>query len=135
MFKRHSRESMKRIAQAEIMECRRLLATISGTVYWDHDDNNAINAGDSGVNVPVYADLNDSGSWNLGEPRTPGNPDGTYSLTGLPVGNYYLRVDDASAILANPPGLGIPSAGYSLGGVDLLVVLTHFESPPEGQDF
>src|SRR5262245_27434488 len=108
------REVLHQICLAESLECRRLLATISGTVYWDHDNNNAIDAGDSGINLAVYADLNDNGSWTGGEPRTTGNPDGTYSLTGLPVGDYYLRVDDANSLLTNPAGLSIPSIGYTL---------------------
>ncbi len=66
---------------------------ITGKEYLDVTGN-GLTADDTplaNVNVEVYLDTNNSGSWNTGEPFTTTLADGTYAFTALAAGTYKVR--------------------------------------------
>ena len=74
---------------------------IEGTKYHDLDADGTQDAGEPGLSgFRIYADKNDSGSFDAGEPNTftadgtqPGKPLGSWVLGNLPAGSYKIRED------------------------------------------
>jgi hypothetical protein len=67
--------------------------SFSGTVYDDPNDNST-GGGYYGTGIPgivVYADLNNNGKLDPGEPRTTTGVNGQYTLSNLPPGNVIIR--------------------------------------------
>jgi uncharacterized delta-60 repeat protein len=86
-----------------IMLARYDLSTGTGSIMGSVEQNNQPIA-----NVPVYADLPNSGKYQDGDPITQTNVFGNYALTGLEPGTYTVRVD-----LSNLPGVAPQVASYS----------------------
>jgi hypothetical protein len=65
---------------------------IRGAKWDDADGNGERDAGEAPiVGAIVYADLNDNGQPDPGEPTAATGADGTYELTGLAAGEYIIR--------------------------------------------
>ena len=65
--------------------------SISGKEYFDVTGN-GLTADDTPMaGVKVYLDTNNNGCWNSGEPFATTLGDGSYTLTGLAAGTYYVR--------------------------------------------
>src|SRR5262245_5297220 len=120
---------------AESLECRRLLASINGTMYLDHDNNDAIDPSDFGWNCPVYVDLNNDGSPTEGEPYASDNTGGLYSLTDVPAGTYSVRTDSNLVFLTNPPVVNVNTSGSVINDVNVFLVSTYYAGSPSGTDF
>ncbi|WP_299840411.1 SdrD B-like domain-containing protein, partial [uncultured Tenacibaculum sp.] len=61
---------------------------VTGVVYGDTNGNGTQDGSESGLGgVTVYADLDGDGVQDPGEPSTTTNPDGSYTLTGVPAGS------------------------------------------------
>ncbi|MCX6876179.1 MAG: carboxypeptidase regulatory-like domain-containing protein [Verrucomicrobia bacterium] len=83
-----------------------LYGSIGDRVWIDADGDGVQDSGETGLNgVIVYADLNNNGVWNTGEPTATTAGDGTYVLKGLLAGTYTVRVNPAS-VAAIDPGYG-----------------------------
>lgn len=68
--------------------------SISGRAYVDADADGAFGEGERALaDLPVYADLNDDGFRDDGEPVTVSASDGSWALTGLAAGTYRVRQD------------------------------------------
>lgn len=87
-----------RVAAMEAMELRRLLSTVTGTVFADNDRDGRLDADELGVdqaaifaNRTVYADYNYNGVLDSGEPRATSNFAGQYELSTR-AENVSLRV-------------------------------------------
>ncbi|MGB6222342.1 SdrD B-like domain-containing protein [Haloferula sp.] len=78
-----------------------------GDRIWDDLDGNGIqNGGEAGINgVFVFADLNDNGVHDTGEPFDTTAGDGDYLLGGLVAGSYTIRVRSAD-LAGIDPGYG-----------------------------
>ena len=60
-------------------------------------------SGEAGLNnVPVYADINNNGTRESGEPASMTSGNGNYLITGLQAGTYTVRVDPNSVAAINP---------------------------------
>jgi hypothetical protein len=67
-------------------------ASVSGTVYEDADASGSQNGGELGIpGRTVYADLNDDGSFDAGEPSAITAGDGSYTVSGLTPGATTIR--------------------------------------------
>ncbi|WP_182867220.1 beta-propeller fold lactonase family protein [Rhodopirellula sp. JC639] len=67
---------------------------ISGTVRDDWNQNRAVDGGEpTSVGVRVYLDSNRNGRFDSGEHETLTDASGAYAFTGLPPGDYTVRVD------------------------------------------
>ncbi len=65
---------------------------MTGTVFNDKNGNGIQNSGESGLTgVQVYADLNNTGVYHIGDPITTTNSQGKYTLSGLIPGQYIIR--------------------------------------------
>lgn len=76
--------------------------SVSGTVYSDDNGDNTRTSADPALRntVTVYADLNDNGLFDTGEPSTPGGP--SFFLDNVPAGTWTIAV-------AAQPGLSAPA--------------------------
>ncbi len=91
-----------------------LYGSIGDRVWIDTDGDALQDPGETGLNgVVVYADLNNNGARDTGEPTQTTSGDGAYVLNGLRAGTYTIRVDPASVAALNP-GYG-PT--YDLDGI------------------
>ena len=80
-----------RLLQAERLEDRQLLATISGTVFNDLNADGVKNTSESGQSGwTVYLDADGNGQLGTGETSTTTAADGSYSFGGLAAGTYTV---------------------------------------------
>ena len=80
-----------RLLQAERLEDRQLLATISGTVFNDLNADGVKNTGESGQSGwTVYLDADGNGQLGTGEISAITAADGSYSFGGLAAGTYTV---------------------------------------------
>src|SRR5262245_4012958 len=64
-----SSRSLSKAVQLELLEERRLMANVSGTVVWDTNNSQTIDGSDVTLNnFTVYVDVNNDGALNPGEP-------------------------------------------------------------------
>lgn len=89
-LKPKSKSARRRLAAAvEILEVRRLLASVSGHVFVDPNPDNPSAShtwasGDAGLGGwQVYLDANQDGQLDSGDPSTTTNSNGWFSLHGL----------------------------------------------------
>jgi hypothetical protein len=69
-----------------------LRGVISGNVFNDVNANGLRDSGDAGLaGWQVYADLNDNGRFDPGEPSTSTDAQGNYTLANLATGAYIIR--------------------------------------------
>jgi subtilisin family serine protease len=104
----------------EAIERRVLMASISGTVFNDLD-NNGLRNGEPGLpGRSVYLDLNRNKVLNDGEPTAVTDADGLYAFSNVAPGNYsvvqvvppgWQQTSPGSA----PPGFAAPVAGIQNG--------------------
>jgi uncharacterized repeat protein (TIGR01451 family) len=98
-----------------------LYGSIGNRVWVDANGNSTPDVGEAGLNgVVVYADGNNNGLRDTGEPFSITSGDGDYLLAGLLPGNYIVRVDSASVAALNP-GYG-PT--YDIDGITTSYVAT-----------
>jgi uncharacterized repeat protein (TIGR01451 family) len=102
-------------------------ATISGTAYTDSNND----AARDGLEPPapgviVFADLDEDGSRDPGEPFTVTNPAGDYVLTGIRPGSVHVRAELGPGFACSTPAgcdhLVNPSSGDALAGRDFGLV-------------
>lgn len=68
-------------------------AFVNGRLFFDANINRVMDANEPGLQSwRVYADINNDGVFQAGEPQTISRPDGTYTLALTP-GNYIIRED------------------------------------------
>ena len=80
-----------RLLQAERLEDRQLLATISGAVFNDLNADGVKNTGESGQSGwTVYLDADGNGQLGTGETSTITAANGSYSFDGLADGTYTV---------------------------------------------
>lgn len=69
-----------------------LLRTVSGIQFQDVNQNGVQDAGDLPLEgVAVYADLNNNGLLDNGEPSTVSGTDGSFTLTDVSIGDQWIR--------------------------------------------
>jgi hypothetical protein len=80
-------------------------ASVAGRVYSDEDYSSTFSGGDTGLSgVRVFADLNDNGSWDSGEPSATAASDGTYTITGItPATGVKIRASAVSGYSCSSP--------------------------------
>ena len=67
-------------------------ASVSGIKFHDVNGNGALDATEQGLgNWVIYADLNNGGTLDPGEPNARTAPNGSYTITNLPDGTYPIR--------------------------------------------
>ena len=114
----------------ETLESRHLLASLTGEVWTDANDNGQRDLEDVGAaDVRVFLDANDNGRLEPGEQFTQTNASGQYSFNGLPGGDYVVRLDlsDANTQIA-------PRAYYGTGYINDGTGATHlYEMSESGQ--
>jgi archaellum component FlaF (FlaF/FlaG flagellin family) len=88
--RKHARLRHRRL-QAERLEDRQLLATISGAVFNDLNANGLKDTAESGQSGwTVYLDADGNGQLGTGETSTTTATDGSYSFGGLAAGTYNV---------------------------------------------
>ncbi len=92
--------------QAERLEDRQLLATITGTVFNDLNADGVKNTGESGQSGwTVYLDADGNGQLGTGEITATTAVDGSYSFDGLAAGTYTVaEVQQLGWQQTSPPG-------------------------------
>ncbi|CAA9487014.1 MAG: hypothetical protein AVDCRST_MAG85-1007, partial [uncultured Solirubrobacteraceae bacterium] len=100
-------------------------ATISGTVFEDRDaDGGAREDGEGALaGRTVFADLNDDGDLDDGEPSATTDDDGAYAIGGLEPGSYAIRLVVPSGWECTRPATCTADVGTTSG------------STPAGPDF
>ena len=94
---------------------------ITGGVYLDVDRDGVIDASDPGIaGQTVYVDVNRDGGHGPGEPQAVTAADGTYTLSGLSVGDHVVSV--------------IPSNVYRPTALSSGTVTTSIDSPSSALD-
>jgi hypothetical protein len=79
------------------------LASVSGTVFLDTDGDRVHDAGETALaGQVIFADMNNSGTRQDGEPFFSTRSDGTYHL-GLPAGSYVVRAEIGSNTVVTLP--------------------------------
>ncbi|TMK39212.1 MAG: hypothetical protein E6G56_11735, partial [Actinobacteria bacterium] len=80
-------------------------ASVSGKVFSDEDYSGTLTGGDTGLSgVRVFADLNNNGSWDSGEPSATTASDGTYTITGItPAAGIKIRAASVSGYTCAAP--------------------------------
>ena len=92
-----------------------IYGSIGDRVWNDLDGDGVQDAGEAGIaGIDVFADTNNNGAWDAGEPKDTTDTGGNYLLGGLVAGTYTVRVDPADIAAANV-GFG-PS--HDLDGVE-----------------
>jgi uncharacterized delta-60 repeat protein len=96
-------------------------ASLSGQVFEDINGNGTIDPGDHGLaNWTVFLDTNNDGILDNNEPSTTTDANGNYTFTGLPAGNYPVRVVlpvDWTTTTTGPTV--VPTSGGNITGVNL----------------
>jgi hypothetical protein len=94
--------------QPEQLEPRRLLATLSGVVFNDANDNAAKNTGEAGLSGwTVYSDLNANGVKDAGEPSAISSATGAYTITtNQSGGSHIVRIIQQSGWRVTYPTSG-----------------------------
>lgn len=88
----------------ERLEERTLFATIAGTVWIDHNSSSQVDAADQPVpSVMLWIDSNQDGFMGFGEPQTHSDASGEYVFTGLPVGEYEIRMRPTPGLFQTSP--------------------------------
>ena len=88
--RKHARLRHRRL-QAERLEDRQLLATISGQVFNDLNANGLKDGSEAGQSGwTVYLDADGNGQLGTGETSTTTAADGNYSFNGLAAGTYTV---------------------------------------------
>lgn len=91
-MRKHNKFASRLLAAMETMELRRLLSTVTGTVFDDWDLNGRLSVGEPGkAGRIVYADYNYNSTLDAAEPRSLTNDAGNYSLDTR-AQNVELRV-------------------------------------------
>jgi hypothetical protein len=92
-------------------------ANVSGTVYDDADGSATRGAGEAGLGGwTVYADLDDDGALDTGEPSAVTAADGTYTIHNLPETTGSIReVGQAGFECTSPPGCAYRGVEFNLG--------------------
>jgi hypothetical protein len=100
-------------------------ANVSGTVYEDADGNQTRGPGEAGLaNWTVYADLDDDGVLDAGEPSARTAANGTYTIQRLPETTGSIREVGQSGFECTAPPAGCAyrgvefSLGANIGGKD-----------------
>ena len=102
MSKRSSHSS-KKIFQAEQLECRRLMATISGSTVWDTNNDNVAGGFEPNVaGVTVFVDYANNGTRDPFEPMAVSNSSGNFTINSVNTGTWNLR-EIAQVWLFIPP--------------------------------
>jgi hypothetical protein len=84
--------SLASAIRCDFLEQRRMLANISGTTYWDANNNNAPDFGESTLSgATVFTDLNNNGVLDGGEKSAISGGSGNYTIFSVPGGTYNLR--------------------------------------------
>lgn len=88
-----SSQGRRRFLRFELLDQRRVLASIAGQVFGDLDQSLRIDAGETGLeNRLVYLDLNDDGRVGAGEPLHVTDAEGRFSFDDLNLGDYVVRL-------------------------------------------
>ena len=104
-------------ATLELLEERRLLATISGYIFEDLDGNRVISGGEVGqAGVAVYLDQNFNNVFDAGEPGTTSDAEGFYSFPGVDPGTFVVRALPPEGQVQTFPGPGgqIEAGNYDI---------------------
>lgn len=103
----------------EALEARRLLASISGTVFEDlNADSDRDGREKPLAGITVYLDLNNNNRLNDGEPSTVTDVNGFYEFTGLTNGTYVVRQISPKKYGQTLPG---PTGLSAAGDYDLVI--------------
>lgn len=90
--------------------------SISGVVYNDYNGDQKQDNGEKGLaGWRVYADTNDNGIYDLGEPTAVTNSSGAYTLTGLQQGGYRIREVRQNGWVRMQPFGDWPAGSYDVG--------------------
>ena len=111
-------------SRVEPLEPRLLLATITGNIYEDLNENGVRDAGDrSHIDGVAWVDLNRDGRFGGGEPyHVASSQTGDYVISGVPVGTHDLRVLRISGQRVTEPSedgvyvVTITSVDQTIGG-------------------
>jgi 6-phosphogluconolactonase (cycloisomerase 2 family)/glutamine cyclotransferase len=68
------------------------ISTMSGTVSVDSNRNGIVDPGEAISGATIYVDANRNGLLDSGEQTVASQPDGSYSFTGLPIGEHAIRI-------------------------------------------
>ncbi|MCG8652331.1 MAG: hypothetical protein MI861_20995, partial [Pirellulales bacterium] len=129
----------KRVAQPrarrrrilEFLESRCLLASLTGEVFLDTDDDGVRGPSESGVaDVRVYLDTNNNSNLDAGEQTTTTNALGFYQFDNLLPGAYSVRVETVGTVQTSPQAFVGTGNLASAGGSTQL-----FESTSNGNVF
>ncbi len=89
----------------ESLESRCLLASLSGEVFIDSNENGSRDAGETGAaNIRVYLDTNNNAELDSGEVSTTSDASGQYQFDNLNAGSYIVRVLTVGSIQTSPTG-------------------------------
>jgi hypothetical protein len=79
-----------------------IYGSIGDRIWIDADGDGVQDPGENGLpGIDVFADLNNNGVWDAGEPKSTTNSSGSYLLSGLTAGTYTVRVDPTDIAAAN----------------------------------
>lgn len=97
-------------------------ATVSGVKFLDLNGNGIQEPGEAGFGgVEIFADLNDNGERDAGEPHTitelGGDVEGSYELSGLLPGSYVIRETTPENFTVTTPASGGHSVSVAAGDV------------------
>jgi hypothetical protein len=83
-FAARSKHSRLTKAICDALEPRRLLSSVSGTVFRDDNTDGILNAGEQGLGGHrIFSDIHANSIYYEGEPTAISAEDGTYTLDGL----------------------------------------------------
>jgi|GEM_PF-1049815 len=108
------------------------VATISGVVYFDLNNNGALDSGEPGLaDRTVYLDLNNNGVLDPGEPTAVTDANGVYVLRNVANGTYFLRQAPSSIVIQTTPAAGftITVAGSDQNGLNFGDILFQPAAP------
>lgn len=92
-----SSRGKRRFLRFELLDQRRVLASIAGQVFGDLDQSLRIDAGETGLEDRlVYLDLNDDGRISAGEPLHATDAEGRFAFDDLNLGDYVVRLFNGS---------------------------------------
>ena len=92
----------------EALESRRLLAQITGFTFYDRDASGSY---ESATDWPLqgataYLDLDDSGTFEAGEPSATSNSGGAFAIDAAGPGDYRVRVAFPQGYTSSYPATG-----------------------------